>query len=156
MNAHEYICVFSCVRHSLFVLLTLFISNKNFNKFLFCIRNEKKKQKQTVDSSEEIPLKECSSSDENHPFEIKNSQRDQIELTTRVINNDDCFIQRINSAPATSTFLRNEISGAPVDDNKRPDRYQTKNQRSNLRDINAMSVASIYDTEHKEIMDTDK
>lgn len=105
-------------------------------------------------------MKECRSSDENHPFEIRNSrliatERNQIEPTTRVTNNEDCFIQRIISAPATSTLLRDEISGAPVDGNKRSDKYRTKNQ-SNLRDINAMSVASIYDNEHKEIMDNDK
>lgn len=62
-------------------------------------------------------------------------------------------ISRLRTSPQQISQFQGEQNGNTV---LGAQQAPPKRSVSNLRDINAMSVASIYDREHNEIMDADK
>lgn len=63
-------------------------------------------------------------------------------------------VSRLRTSPHQKSQFQTEQNGktlSPLDA-----QLDRKRSVSNLRDINAMSIASVYDREHNEIMDADK
>lgn len=107
--------------------------------------------------SEEIPLNPSNS--ENHgagqsrlgyDTAVDDAERRLLNVTHR----PTIDVSRLRTSPHQKSPFQSEENGknvSPLD--AQQDRHRAV---SNLRDINAMSVASIYDREHNEIMDADK
>lgn len=104
------------------------------------------------------------SSDENHPLYKKNSDEvSNIEVIPATNGNDHNDEPNNRNSPKkiVENFLNAE-SIAQTNGNKiyRPHSLlgenSTKNNFSNVHDLKAMSVASIYDKENQEMSDADK
>lgn len=107
--------------------------------------------------SEEIPL---------NPSNSENQRPDQSRLGYDLAVDDaERRLLNVTKQPTIdSTRLRTSLHQKSPFQNKQNgntvsqlDKQQDRKRSiGNLRDINAMSVASIYDREHNEIMDADK
>lgn len=105
--------------------------------------------------SEEIPLTSSDSECNQTPSQPRLGYDSAIdEAERRLLTATNPSASRLQASPQEKSQLNSERNGRPVSLlNTQQDR---NNSVGNLLDINAMSVASIYDREHNEIMDADK
>lgn len=112
-----------------------------------------------VNSSEEIPLNPTNSETKPVPSSSRSrydTSADEAErrlLNVKKRPTIDCT--RLRTSPQQESPFHSDGNGKTVSPLKTTQQVKVRSG-GNLRDINAMSVASIYDREHNEIMDADK
>lgn len=107
--------------------------------------------------SEEIPLNPTNSENRRpeqsrlgYDLTVDDAERRLLNVTKQ----PTIDLTRLRTSPHQKSPFQSEQNGNTVSQlDKQQDR---KRSIGNLRDINAMSIASIYDREHNEIMDADK